>query len=40
NASVDNIIIKKALSQLREVLKEYDLKNIYNIDETELFYWY
>ena len=26
--------------QLREVLKNYNLKDIYNINKTKLFYWY
>ncbi|CAG8581299.1 15156_t:CDS:2 [Cetraspora pellucida] len=40
DASVDDAIIAEALPRLREILKEYDLKDIYNMDETGLFYQY
>lgn len=40
DASVDDAVIEEALPQLREILKEYDLKDIYNMDETGLFYRY
>ncbi|CAG8727715.1 1749_t:CDS:2 [Cetraspora pellucida] len=40
DASVDDAIIEEALPRLREILKEYDLKDIYNMNETGLFYWY
>ncbi|CAG8760496.1 2155_t:CDS:1, partial [Racocetra persica] len=38
DASVDNTIIIVAISKLKEILEKYDLKDIYNIDETRLFY--
>ncbi|CAG8755504.1 19684_t:CDS:2, partial [Gigaspora margarita] len=38
DASVDDNIVADAISKLREVLKEYKLKDIYNMDETGLFY--
>ncbi|CAG8595337.1 7626_t:CDS:2 [Dentiscutata erythropus] len=38
DASVDDNQVTIAISQLREVLKEYNLKDIYNMDETGLFY--
>ncbi|CAG8799050.1 17741_t:CDS:2 [Gigaspora margarita] len=38
NASVDDNVVADAIPKLREVLKGYDLKDIYNMDETGLFY--
>ncbi|CAG8708806.1 36284_t:CDS:2, partial [Racocetra persica] len=38
DASVDNDIINAAIPRLRKILKEYNLKDIYNMDETSLFY--
>ncbi|CAG8854235.1 16112_t:CDS:2, partial [Gigaspora margarita] len=38
DASVDDNVVAVAIPQLREVLKEYELKDIYNMDKTELFY--
>ncbi|CAG8673457.1 1414_t:CDS:2, partial [Dentiscutata erythropus] len=38
DASLDNNIVAIAIPQLRKVLKEYNLKNIYNMDKTGLFY--
>ncbi|CAG8592001.1 24659_t:CDS:2 [Racocetra persica] len=40
DASVDDDIVNAAIPQLKEILKGYDLKDIYNIDETGLFYQY
>ncbi|CAG8670532.1 2937_t:CDS:1 [Ambispora gerdemannii] len=40
DASADHAIATAAIPQLREVLKEYDLRDIYNMDETGLFYRY
>ncbi|CAG8811077.1 28941_t:CDS:2 [Gigaspora margarita] len=37
-ASVDDNIIATAIPKLRELLGKYNLKDIYNIDETGLFY--
>jgi hypothetical protein len=37
-ASVDMEAIASALPHLRELLKEYDPSNIFNMDETGLFY--
>ncbi|CAG8715027.1 21449_t:CDS:2, partial [Gigaspora rosea] len=38
DASVDDDVVADAIPKLREVLKGYDLKDIYNMDETGLFY--
>ncbi|CAG8709973.1 32718_t:CDS:1, partial [Gigaspora margarita] len=35
DAFVDEEAVEIAIPQLRELLKEYDLKDIYNMDETE-----
>src|SRR6185369_15960584 len=40
DASADNNAIIIAIPQLREILKEYDLKDIFNMDKTGLFFWY
>ncbi|CAG8681177.1 20259_t:CDS:1 [Gigaspora rosea] len=40
DASVDEEVIGTAIPDLRETLKDYDLKDIYNMDETGLFYRY
>ena len=40
DASVDHTVATAAISQLRELLEEYDLSDIYNMDKTGLFYWY
>ena len=37
-ASVDEDVIATAIPKLRELLEKYDLKDIYNMDETGLFY--
>ncbi|CAG8464699.1 2157_t:CDS:2 [Gigaspora rosea] len=39
-ASADHIAITFAIPQLRELLEGYELKDIYNMDETGLFYRY
>ncbi|CAG8703595.1 1989_t:CDS:1, partial [Gigaspora margarita] len=36
---VDENIIAITIFKVRELLEKYNLKDIYNIDETELFYW-
>ncbi|CAG8820767.1 6084_t:CDS:1, partial [Gigaspora rosea] len=38
DAFVNKKAVEVTISQLREILKEYNLKNIYNMDETRLFY--
>ncbi|CAG8803804.1 23989_t:CDS:2, partial [Gigaspora margarita] len=38
DASVDNAIVAAIIPKLKELLKEYDLKDIYNINKTRLFY--
>lgn len=40
DASVDDAVVAAAIPQLKELLKEYDLRDIYNMDETGLFYRY
>ena len=37
-ASADNAAIVKTIPKLKEILKSYDLKDIFNMDETGLFY--
>ena len=37
-ASADNAAIVKTIPELKEILKSYDLKDIFNMDETGLFY--
>ncbi|CAG8489193.1 2143_t:CDS:2 [Dentiscutata erythropus] len=38
DSSVDDNVVAIAVPQLKEILKEYSLKDIYNMDETGLFY--
>ncbi|CAG8819754.1 20227_t:CDS:1, partial [Gigaspora rosea] len=38
DASVDEDVVATAIPKLRELLRKYDLKDIYNMDETGLFY--
>ncbi|CAG8586295.1 1377_t:CDS:2 [Dentiscutata erythropus] len=38
DASVDDPVVAATISKLKELLEKYDLKNIYNINKTELFY--
>ncbi|CAG8452718.1 16651_t:CDS:2 [Gigaspora rosea] len=38
DALVDEDFIANAISKLKELLGHYDLKDIYNMDETRLFY--
>ena len=40
DASADHAAAAVAVTQLRELLKDYELKDIYNMDETSLFYRY
>jgi hypothetical protein len=40
DASVDNAVVTSVIFELQEILEEYDLKDIYNMDETGLFYRY
>jgi arginine repressor len=40
DASVDEEAVEITLPQLRAILKEYNLRDIYNMDETGLFYRY
>ena len=45
SGSVDMTLIEKSLPDIRETLDKYEWKDIYNIDETGLFYrlqvsWY
>jgi Tc5 transposase DNA-binding domain/Fission yeast centromere protein N-terminal domain len=39
-ASADHTIATTVIPQLKEILKEYNLKDIYNMDETGLFFRY
>ncbi|CAG8626907.1 984_t:CDS:2, partial [Paraglomus occultum] len=39
-ASADTVAILKTIPELKEILKSYDLKDIFNMDETGLFYRY
>ena len=38
--SADHTAATAAIPQLRELLEEYNLSDIYNMDETGLFYQY
>lgn len=40
DASADHAAATAAIPQLRKLLEEYDLRDIYNMDETGLFYRY
>ncbi|CAG8580616.1 4776_t:CDS:2 [Cetraspora pellucida] len=36
DVSVNDAVVAAAISKLKELLKEYDLKDIYNMDKTSL----
>ncbi|CAG8819243.1 8220_t:CDS:1, partial [Dentiscutata erythropus] len=39
DASVDDDVIATAIPKLRKLLAKFELKDVYNMDETGLFYW-